>query len=173
MRGLAATMMKSDGDYARMNRQTVQVTITLSTGVQMRGNVFHSKNRTLQEELNKGESFLEFEPMDGQTMFLARSAIAAVKELNVPRSDQLSKRSAVLDQFEPYEVLGLKRGADAAQIRNAYVTLAKIYHPDRFLRTDLPPEVAEYLSAVATRVNLAYSELRMTVAGAQMTENAA
>ena len=167
-------MMKGDGDYARMNRQTVQVTITLATGVQMRGNVFHSKTRTLQDELNKGETFLEFEPMEGQKMFLARSAIAAVKELNVPRVDQMSRRTSALDQFDPYEVLGLKKGADAGQIRSAYVTLAKIYHPDRFLRTDLPPEVAEYLSAVATRVNLAYSELRMTVAGNQaMAENAA
>ena len=157
-------MMKGDGDYARMNRNSVTVTVTLSTGVQMRGTVFHSKTRTLQDELNKAETFLEFEPMEGQKMFLARAAIAVIKEFNVPRVDQMSRRTAVLDQFDPYEVLGLKRGADAAQIRNAYVTLAKIYHPDRFLRTDLPPEVAEYLSAVATRVNLAYSELRMTIA---------
>ena len=107
-------------------------------------------------------------------MFLARSAIAAVKEFNVPRNDQMNRRAAILDQFDPYEVLGLKRGADATQIRNAYVTLAKVYHPDRFIRTDLPPEVAEYLGAVATRINLAYSELRMTVAGNQpVNEHAA
>jgi DnaJ-domain-containing protein 1 len=158
-------MMKGEGDYARMNRTSVTVTVTLSTGVQMRGTVFHSKTRTLQDELNKTETFIEFEPMEGQKMFLARSAIAAIKEFNVPRVDQMSRRKDVLEQFDPYEVLGLKRGADHAQIRSAYVTLAKIYHPDRFLRADLPPEVAEYLSAVATRVNLAYSELRMTVAG--------
>jgi DnaJ-domain-containing protein 1 len=167
-------MMKGEGDYARMNRTTVQVTITMATGVQMRGNVFHSKTKTLQEELNKGETFIEFEPMEGQRMFLARTAIAAVKEFNIPRVDQMSRRSTALEQYDPYEVLGLKKGADAAQIRTAYVQLAKIYHPDRFLRTDLPPEVAEYLSAVATRVNLAYSELRMTVAGnASLNEHAA
>jgi len=166
--------MKSDADYARMNRVTVQVTVTMATGAQMRGNVFHSKTRTLQEELNKGEPFLEFEPMEGQRMFLARSAIAAVKEYNIPRNDQMTRRAATLDSFDPYEVLGLKKGADAAQIRAAYVTLAKTYHPDRFIRADLPPEVADYLSAVATRVNLAYSELRMTVAGNhQVAENAA
>jgi hypothetical protein len=166
--------MKSDADYARMNRVTVQVTITMATGTQMRGNMFHSKSRTLQEELNKGDPFLEFEPMEGQRMYLARTAIAAVKEFNIPRNDQLTRRSAVLDQFDPYEVLGLKKGADAAQIRNAYVALAKTYHPDRFSRTDLPQEVAEYLSAIATRINLAYSELRMTVSSNQpITENAA
>lgn len=167
-------MMKGEGDYAKLNRISVQVSITLSTGVQMRGNIFHSKQKTLQEELNKGETFIEFEQLDGQKMFLARSVIAAVKEYNVPRVDQMTRRAAALDQFEPYEVLGLKRGADAGQIRNAYVALAKVYHPDRFIRTELPPEVAEYLGSVATRINLAYSELRMTVAGSQnVTENAA
>ena len=166
--------MKSDTDYARLNRVSVQVTVTLSTGVQMRGNVFHSKQRTLHEELNKGETFIEFEPMEGQRMFLARSAIAAVKEYNIPRDDQMARRVAALDQFDPYEVLGLKKGADAAQVRNAYVALAKAYHPDRFVRSELPSEVAEYLSAVATRVNLAYSELRLTMAGNQhLAENAA
>lgn len=168
-------MMKGDGDYAKMNRVTVQVTITMSTGVQMRGNIFHSKNKTLQEELNKGEMFIEFEPMDGgQKMFLARSVIAAVKEFNVPRVDQMTRRSATLDQFDPYEVLGLTKGASGAEIRNAYVALAKIYHPDRFIRTELPPEVADYLSSIATRINLAYSELRMTIASNQtLTEHAA
>ena len=166
--------MKSETDYARLNRVTVQVTITMAAGTQMRGNIFHSKQRTLQEELNKGDMFIEFEPMEGQRMFLARAAIAAIKEYNIPRNDQLTRKSAALDQFDPYEVLGLKKGADAAQIRNAYVSLAKIYHPDRFSRIDLPGEVSEYLSAIATRINLAYSELRMTVAGNQsMTEHAA
>jgi hypothetical protein len=166
--------MKSDADYARMNRVTVQVTITMAAGGQLRGNVFHSKSRTLQEELNKGDPFLEFEPVEGQRMYIARTAIAAVKEYSIPRADQMTRRSASMENFDPYEVLGLKKGADAAQIRNAYVALAKVYHPDRFLRTDLPPEVAEYLSAVATRVNLAYSELRMmTSSTANLAENAA
>ena len=166
--------MKSESDYAKLNRVSVQVTVTLATGVQMRGNVFHSKQKTLHEELNKGEQFIEFEPMEGQKMFLARTAIAAVKEYNIPRNDQMNRRVAALDQFDAYEVLGLKKGADAGQIRNAYVALAKMYHPDRFIRSELPAEVGEYLSAVATRINLAYSELRMTVSASHtMTENAA
>jgi len=166
--------MKSEVDYARANRTTVQVTVTMAAGGQMRGNVFHSKQRTLQEELNKGEPFLEFEPMEGQKMYIARAAIAAVKEYSIPRSDQMTRRAMALDNFDPYEVLGLKKGADAVQIRNAYVALAKTYHPDRFIRTELPPEVADYLSAVATRINLAYSELRMTIGSHQsMAENAA
>lgn len=163
--------MKSDTDYARMNRVQIQVVLTLATGMQMRGNIWVSKTKTLHEELNRGETFLEFEPLDGTRMFIARSAIAAVKEYNVPRNDQLSRKQGLLDQFDPYEVLGLQKGASAAEIRSAYVALAKMYHPDRFIRTEMPTEVAEYLSSVATRINLAYSELRMTVA--HLAEHAA
>jgi hypothetical protein len=167
--------MKSDSDnYQRMNKAPVQVIVTLATGAQMRGNLYVPKTRSLHDELNKGEMFIEFEPMDRQKLFLARSSIASVKEHAVPKADQLTRRLVSLDQFDAYEVLGLKKGADAAKVRAAYVQLAKAYHPDRFIRADLPQEVAEYLSAVATRINLAYSELRLTVPGSNnLSESAA
>jgi preprotein translocase subunit Sec63 len=166
--------MNRDADYTRMNRAAMQVTITLNTGVQMRGTLSVSKQRTLQDELNKGETFIEFETLEGQKIFLARTAIAAVREFNIPRTDQMIRRIEKTEQFDPYEMLGLQKGASAAEIRSAYVALAKIYHPDRFRHSDLPPEVSDYVSAMATRINLAYSELRMTVAESKaMTENAA
>lgn len=161
-------MMGRDNDsYQRQNRSAIPVTITMSTGLTMRGNIFVPKTRSFQDELNRGETFLEFEPIDGQKMYLARSVIAVVKEYNIPRSDQLSKRMSQIEQFDAHEVLGLQKGADAAAVRQAFVTLAKMYHPDRFARMEMPPEVAEYLSAVATRVNLAYAELRMSLPNSQ------
>jgi DnaJ-domain-containing protein 1 len=152
-------MRGNDSDYQRQNRISIAVQITLASGSSMRGNIFVSKTRTMQEELNRNEPFIEFESGDGQKMFLARSVIALIKEFSVPKSDQLQKR--MTEQFDAYEVLGLKTDADPQAIRNAYVKLAKLYHPDRFMRIELPPEVAEYLSAQATRINLAYSELRV------------
>lgn len=35
-----------------------------------------------------------------------------------------------------YEVLGLKRDATQAEIKNAYFKLSKIYHPDKISATD-------------------------------------
>jgi DnaJ domain len=160
-------MIGRDSDsYQRQNRVTLAVQITLASGSTMRGNIFMSKQRTMHEELNKGEAFLEFESSDSQKMYLARNVIAVVKEFSVPRADQLQRRP--IDQFDAHEVLGLKTDADAHAIRNAYVALAKLYHPDRFARIELPAEVSEYLTAMATRINLAYSELR-----AHMPEHAA
>lgn len=33
--------------------------------------------------------------------------------------------------FDPYATLGLRRGADATQVREAYRRLARLHHPDR------------------------------------------
>jgi DnaJ-domain-containing protein 1 len=149
-----------DDDYKRHNRTPVSVSITLANGQTLRGTLFVLKTKSLMEELNRGEPFLEFESYDGSKMFIARTNIGAVKEFDIPRVDQLEKRVGLLDQFDAHGVLGVKADADKAAVRQAYLELAKTYHPDRFARLELPKEVVEYLSAVATRVNLAFAELR-------------
>lgn len=153
-------MFNKENDYQRLNRAPVSVSITLAGGQTLRGTLFVPKTKSLMEELNRGEPFVEFESYDGTRMFIARTNIGSVKEFSIPRVDQLDKKVGMLDQFDAHEVLGVKTDADRATIRQAYLNLAKTYHPDRFARMDLPREVFEYLSAVATRVNLAYSELR-------------
>jgi DnaJ-domain-containing protein 1 len=149
-----------DDDYKRHNRTPVSVSITLANGQTLRGTLFVLKTKSLMEELNRGEPFLEFESYDGSKMFIARTNIGAVKEFDIPRVDQLEKRVGLLDQFDAHGVLGVKADADKAAVRQAYLELAKTYHPDRFARLELPKVVVEYLSAVATRVNLAFAELR-------------
>ncbi len=37
-------------------------------------------------------------------------------------------------------MLGVPQNASPEQIRKAYVTLAKTYHPDRYATAELPPE---------------------------------
>ena len=153
-------MFNKENDYQRHNRAPVSVSITLAAGQTLRGTLFVPKTKSLMEELNRGEPFLEFESYDGTRMFIARTNIGSVKEFNIPRVDQLENKVGLLDQFDAHAVLGVAADADKVAIRQAYLNLAKTYHPDRFARMELPREVFEYLSAVATRVNLAYSELR-------------
>lgn len=38
---------------------------------------------------------------------------------------------------DPYEVLGIPRGADVSQVKSAYRTLAKKYHPDNYIDSPL------------------------------------
>ena len=154
-------MFNKDNDsWQKANRAPVTVSIQLTNGTLLRGKLYVSRQKTLIEELNRGEMFLEFEPFEGPKTFLARTAIGYVKELSTPKVEPLDGRIKELDSFDPYEVLGVSRDADSSAIRHAYLTLAKTYHPDRFAQSTLPPEVAEYLSAVAKRINLAYAELR-------------
>jgi hypothetical protein len=156
-------LFDKEKDYQRHNRAPVSVSITLSAGQTLRGTLFVPKTKSLMEELNRGEPFLEFESYDGARMFIARTNIGSVKEFSIPKVDQLEKKVGMLNHFEAHEVLGIDASADKATVRHAYLNLAKAYHPDRFARMELPKEVFEYLSAVATRVNLAYSELRGTI----------
>ena len=40
--------------------------------------------------------------------------------------------------------------------------MARTYHPDRFADANLPPEVLDYLNAMARRINGVYEELTDT-----------
>jgi curved DNA-binding protein CbpA len=56
-----------------------------------------------------------------------------------------------------YEVLGVRRDADLATIRNAYRRLAKQYHPD--LTVSMPPEEHARADTKMREINLAYDAL--------------
>ena len=57
-------------------------------------------------------------------------------------------------------MLGVTPGATREEIRQAYLALAKVYHPDRYATAELPTEVIEYLFAMARRINAAHAALR-------------
>ena len=77
------------------------------------------------------------------------------------RTLNLAQKARDLDGFDPYMILGVKPGDDWDSIRNAYLSLAKSYHPDRFATVTLPAEVDTYLSGMLRRVNAAYGALEV------------
>jgi len=58
---------------------------------------------------------------------------------------------------DPYTVLGVAPGADAATIRAAYLTLVKTYHPDRHIAAGTPPEFIRVAEARMAAINTAYA----------------
>jgi DnaJ-class molecular chaperone len=54
---------------------------------------------------------------------------------------------------------GLKAGATREEAREAYVRMAKIYHPDLYMAVELPREVRDYLAAMVRRINAAHQAL--------------
>ncbi len=59
--------------------------------------------------------------------------------------------------LDPYEVLGLFPGASLAQVKKAHRTMAKKYHPDRFV--DAPEAERVGAEERMVQVNAAYAEL--------------
>jgi hypothetical protein len=138
---------------------TVPVEVTLEDGDLVRGKFIVPASKTLFDVLNSPGAFIEFEPYGGERSILAKSAVKAVRLVNVPVPGKLDGRAREVDAFDPYAVLGVARGTSFEDARPAYLTLAKLYHPDRYSGISLPPEVVEYLSVMTRRINAAYAAL--------------
>lgn len=132
------------------------VEITLEDGRALHGKLLLPPGRNLVDVLNGASVFVEFEADGGERMYIAKSALHCVKPMNLPPVPDLWAGPTDGSSFDPYAVLGLERGASQEQAREAYVGLAKIYHPDRYAAVELPKEVGAYLAVMARRINAAY-----------------
>ncbi len=135
------------------------VEIALEGGRDLKGKFAVPADRALTEVLNGPSNFIEFEPFGGERMFIAKSALRSVKELNMPPAPLLGAGSKTPGAFDPYAILGVSAGANPEEVRRAYLTLAKTYHPDRYATAELPTEVRAYLADMARRINAAYDTL--------------
>jgi tetratricopeptide (TPR) repeat protein len=73
--------------------------------------------------------------------------------------DQLERDLAALQNKAPWEVLGLTASADAAQARQAYLTLSKRYHPHVYAHLD-SPEISRAATELFIAHKRAYTTLR-------------
>src|SRR4030095_8534284 len=63
-----------------------------------------------------------------------------------------------------YQVLGLEKGASAEEIRQAYLDLAKVWHPDRFTHD---PKLQQKAQEKLKEINNAYEILRSSTSNDQ------
>jgi len=71
--------------------------------------------------------------------------------------EQAESRNAA-EPRDPYDVLGVSKGASAVEIREAYRRLASQYHPDKVLH--LGPEFRELAEIRFKEIQAAYQQLR-------------
>ena len=145
--------------WRRQNSDPVTVNVTLVDGTSMTGTMLLPRDKQLRDLFNTPEEFLEFDDHRLGMTVLGKSSIRAVRTNNMPAADQIEKRQKLLEKQDPFQILGVAKTVDREGLRTAYKALARMYHPDRFAGSDLPPEVEEYINTMARRINAAYSEL--------------
>jgi len=68
-------------------------------------------------------------------------------------------RHIVAPENDPWNILGIAPGADAAALKRAYHGLVKQYHPDRHLAEGMPSEFIRVAEARMAAINTAYASL--------------
>lgn len=143
----------------RPEPMAVPVELELMGGEVQKGKLMLLASQAPLDAINQPGGFVEFVPYAGEPRLVAKSNIASIRLVGVPRVPALRVRSGVTDDFEPYTILGLPHGSPFEDVRNAYIELSKTYHPDRYSSAALPAEVVGYLETMARRVNAAYAAL--------------
>lgn len=143
-------------------RQRVAVTLTLHSGEILNGHVFLGTAQKLRDLLNNPEQFIDFEKRDNTLTLIAKHSIAMISPIDLPRIDQLLRRSQASTGFDPYHTLNVDRGANQGEVRAAYLAKARLYHPDKLASKDVPKEVVDYMNAMFIRIQKAYDELERT-----------
>lgn len=141
--------------------------IELTDGRRVGGKFFIARSKTLVDVLNGPEQFIEFEPYNGSAEVIAKSAIRSLRTITAPSGREPGTILKHSDDFDPYAILGLEKGASRSDIRTAFHQHSKAYHPDRYSNSELPVEVASYLEAMARRINAAYEVLSDETAKAE------
>jgi hypothetical protein len=140
--------------------KAVPVTITKLDGSVVRGRVLLTPHGTLEDAVNGGRSFVTLEVYGGGKALIAKEQILSIEASHVPKpSDANAHNGSANSSSDPYDVLGVPRGAPLAEVRRAYHRLAKLYRPDRHASALLTNEVNVYLASMERRVNAAYATL--------------
>ena len=140
---------------------SIPVEVAFADGAVAKGKLLVPLGKSVADALNGTGSFVEFEPYGGERTYVAKAQLASVKLVGVPRLPNLEARLVDHDDFDPHRILGLSAAACREEVRTAYFTLAKAYHPDRYATAELPTEVRDYLAAMARRINAAHAALEV------------
>ena len=68
--------------------------------------------------------------------------------------------AAVPDEENPYEILGVSRGATDEEVRKAYRRIIKDFHPDKLMAKGMPEEFHKLGAKKTSEANIAYDQIK-------------
>jgi hypothetical protein len=146
--------------FEKSGPQRSLVILTMADGTKVMASLKLAMSGKLTDSLNSADHFLDVLGPEGEQFFLAKSAVQRVAPANPPKAElNMHRRGSDRSGFNPWAVLGVSREATADDIRQAYRSLVKMYHPDRFANLDLPQEMKDYAAAMLARINIAHDQL--------------
>ncbi|MDD9910548.1 MAG: J domain-containing protein [Ahrensia sp.] len=141
------------------NTLKLPITILMTDGRQLIGDLVVNIGGALERTMNNDARFITFADLDGSVRMISKASIAevmsrkAAKVVNLPSSDRL-------DNMDPHALLNVVPGASAQEVHEAWRAQARLYHPDKFAKVDLPPEMRSYTNSMSRRINEAYALLK-------------
>ena len=140
----------------------VPVEVVLADGTSDQGQTAGaSAGKTLSDVLNGTAAFSSSSPTAASAPILSKAQLASSQAARRAQGRQPRCAPARPGQLQSARDSGRCPRRGREEIRQAYHTLAKSYHPDRYASAELPVEVQDYLSAMARRVNAAYAALNV------------
>ena len=86
--------------------------------------------------------------------------IAEIFGLSRERWDRLRAGNLGPEDSDPYSILGVARGADDAEVKQAYRQLVIENHPDKLIADGLPQEFVDIANEKLARINAAYDQVQ-------------
>ncbi len=146
--------------FEKSGPQRTLVILTLSDGSKVMASLKLAMSGKLADVLNSAERYLDVLGPEGEQFFLSKDRVQQVAAANPPKAElNLNRRGSDRAAFNPWAVLGVSKDATADDIRSAYRSLVKMYHPDRLANFDLPQEMKDYAAAMLARINIAHDQL--------------
>jgi DnaJ-domain-containing protein 1 len=140
--------------------QRAMAKVTFGDGKSLVVSVKLPMSGKLTDAFNNAESFIDVIAGDGSQQVINKAFVAKAEAFEPPKASlNQQRRSSDKSGFDAYAVLGIAKTATPEEMRHAYVTLVKAYHPDRFASLDLPQEMKDYAAAMQARINMAYQQL--------------